>query len=237
MAALVPPSVKEARPSELRYWIQFKKLRIFLAWFGGAFLFLNARISDASFRWGAPFVTAGEFLRLWALGYLERKGKKLATAGPFAHLRNPLYAGNFLIGLGVVLISGRTLNGFLFLLGFWILYRGTIRNEEERLRERFGGSYLDYAREVPRFLPRLTPYPFREKTSFQWKFLLKHREHVALAGLILCVAIMYLREEMLAQNTFSWKEEVAIAVGVGAVVALLGERVWDWRKKKSRITN
>ena len=220
--------MKEARPSELRYWLQFKKLRIFLAWFGGVFIFLNAHISDTSFRWGAPFVMVGELLRLWASGHLEEKGRKLATAGPFAYLRNPLYAGNFLMGLGVVTISGRILNGFLFLPGFWILYRGTIRKEEERLRERFGESYLDYSREVPRLLPRLTPYPSREKASFQWKFLLKHREHVTVTALILCFAVIYLREEMRAQKIFLWKDQIAVIVGVSAVAVLIGERVWDW---------
>ena len=210
------------------YWLQFKKLRIFFAWLGGILLFLNARVSDTSFWWGAPFLVAGEMLRIWACGYLERKGKKLATDGPFAHLRNPLYAGNFLMGVGVVIISGKILNGALFFVGFWILYRGTIRKEEEKLQERFGENYLHYLREVPRFFPRITPYPSRPKSSFQWRFLLKHREHITLLGLILYFVVVYLWKEMLAQNILWWKKEIAVVLGTAAVVGIIGERAWDW---------
>ena len=205
-----------------------------LAWLGGTLLFLDARPTDATFRWGIPFVIAGEFIRLWACGHLERKGKKLATQGPFAYVRNPLYLGNFLIGLGVVTISGRILNGVLFLGGFWFLYRGTIRKEEEGLREQFGGSYLRYLREVPRFLPRLTPTSFREKGLFQWRLLLKHREHVAVSGLLLCSAALYLQEKTLIQKSLGRREVIAWAVVALAIATLIGERIWDWKKNKAK---
>ena len=77
---------------------KFKKLRVLLAWVGGVILFLNSHSNERSFRIGIPIVIAGELMRLWSLGFIERKGKKLATCGPFAYVRNPLYVGNFLMG-------------------------------------------------------------------------------------------------------------------------------------------
>ena len=113
--------------------LQFKKLRLLLAWLGGIFLLLNSHISDESFRWGVPLVILGELIRILASGYLEKKGTKLATAGPFAYVRNPLYVGNFFLGLGFVVMSHNLINVAIFLSGFFLLYRGTIRNEEARL--------------------------------------------------------------------------------------------------------
>ena len=210
---------------------RFKKLRILLAWIGGVVLFFNSHISDTGFRQGVPWVVIGELIRLWASGYLQKKGKQLATAGPFAHVRNPLYVGNFFIGLGVCVISRNVPFLILFLIGFGILYAGTIHQEEKELKERFGKAYECYQKEVPRFLPRLTPYPGREKAAFQWRLLLKHREQVALLGIVLLLAGLYLWEEMVVERgQFLWKEKIAIGVALAMASALAFE--WILRETK-----
>ena len=70
--------------------LQPKKLRLLLAWTGGILLVFNTRIDDQSFRLGIPVVLLGEFIRILASGYLEKKRQKLASSGPFAYVRNPL---------------------------------------------------------------------------------------------------------------------------------------------------
>jgi protein-S-isoprenylcysteine O-methyltransferase Ste14 len=54
---------------------------------------------------GAPFALLGAALRAWAAGTI-RKNRVLTVVGPYAHLRHPLYAGSFLIGLGIVIGAG-----------------------------------------------------------------------------------------------------------------------------------
>ncbi len=110
----------------------------------------------------------GECLRLWALGYTGEPTRKqeldapiLVTAGPFSIIRNPLYAGNILNGLGVSiaasggysLVTGAALN--LATLAFLaIIYGNIIVLEERYLEAKFGETYLYYKNRVPALLPR-----------------------------------------------------------------------------------
>ena len=59
-----------------------------------------ARPTTLSLLLGLPLACAGEAVRIWASGHIE-KTRRLATGGPYAHSRNPLYLGSLLIALGV----------------------------------------------------------------------------------------------------------------------------------------
>jgi len=104
---------------------------------------------------GAVFAILGGLVRAWAAGTI-RKNRVLTTAGPYAFTRNPLYFGSFLIGVGLVIASGRPWF-VLLLVGFVLIYDRVMRKEERRLERLFGDEYRRYAREVPRFLPRRIP--------------------------------------------------------------------------------
>ena len=64
-----------------------------------------------SFAAGGVIVLVGIALRFWAAGYIKSRGEyevqadRLVTAGPYAFVRNPLYSGNFLIGLGFCVVA------------------------------------------------------------------------------------------------------------------------------------
>ena len=210
--------------------LRFKKIRILLAWIGCAALFLNAKTNDSSFRIGVPIVIGGELIRIWALGYLEQKGKVLATNGPFSYVRNPLYIGNFFIGLGVTIISYQWLFLVLFLIGFFVIYQGVVQNEEKELATRFGGSYVDYRKKVGAFLPRWAPFSGRGRTRFELKRLWKHHEHITVIGIALLVAALYLWEEIILQGDFKWKEKIAI----GFIMALLTVIIYELAAKTRR---
>ncbi len=203
---------------------RFHKLRLLFGWIGGAFLLLTAHTSTHGFCMGIPLVVLGMLVRAWATGYIPRKSHELTTAGPFAFVRNPLYVGNFLLGLGVVTVVQNALTAGLFLLGFWILYRGTIRKEEGELSGRFGASYEKYVAAVPRFFPRLTPYPERQKTAYQWKLLGKHRELETLLAVSLVLTGLFLWQEIVQEGKFEWEEKAGIAVGLTLIAGLIAER-------------
>ena len=65
-----------------------------------------ARPTPVVLALGGLVAVLGVMLRGWAAGFI-RKDRELTTSGPYAHTRNPLYLGSFLIGLGVVLAAGR----------------------------------------------------------------------------------------------------------------------------------
>ncbi len=74
-------------------------------------------------------VVLGCLLRSWAAGYLL-KGKRTAVGGPYAYIRNPLYVGSFILGLGFCaalwqepLSLSSILLGAAFLVGFGVVYR------------------------------------------------------------------------------------------------------------------
>lgn len=109
-------------------------------------------------------VLVGESIRVWAAGHIqayrvyEVEAERLATTGPYAHVRNPLYWGNFLIGLGFSAAANWWPAYVLFAAVYACIYSVIIPLEERYLRERFGREYEEYAAHVRRLLPRLLPY-------------------------------------------------------------------------------
>jgi protein-S-isoprenylcysteine O-methyltransferase Ste14 len=122
---------------------------------------------------GLCLVLVGLGVRAWAAAFAGRhtrsseiEGDKLATAGPYAHVRNPIYLGSVILGFGMVLMIGDRRLLTLCLLTFLALYFGLIPAEEEFLSQKFREEYERYCRNVPRLLPRLTPWPESVKTLF-----------------------------------------------------------------------
>jgi protein-S-isoprenylcysteine O-methyltransferase Ste14 len=113
-------------------------------------------------------ILIGESFRLWGVAYAgsetrttgEVGGTYLVVSGAFAHVRNPLYLGNILIYLGVGVMSMALfpylqIAAFIF---FYIQYYFIISEEEEYLTKTFKEQYEEYKRNVPKLIPRLTPF-------------------------------------------------------------------------------
>ena len=80
--------------------------------------------------------------------------RQLVTTGLFRRIRNPIMAAELLViwGVAVYLASAGTM---LYAIAISIAaHVAVVHIEEPELRERFGESYSDYCREVPRWLPR-----------------------------------------------------------------------------------
>jgi len=123
-----------------------------------------AALRGDSIGWlGGGLVTVGLALHAWSNMTLARGerasgrgGVKLVTDGPYAFVRNPLYLAGIPLLLGTCwlysAVTGPDLLGGLVLLAFFHLR--VVRGEEPALRRRFGQSYDEYCRRVPRWLPR-----------------------------------------------------------------------------------
>lgn len=132
-------------------------------------ILLFAAPRPASLVAGFAVTLFGQMVRLWAVrhaGGATRTtgtvgaGAELITHGPFAYVRNPLYVGNFLIALGFCLMGWAWMPWLLviYLVLFGAQYQMIVSLEEEHLQQRFGQVYAEYLAQVPRFIPRLTPF-------------------------------------------------------------------------------
>ncbi|PYS53234.1 MAG: isoprenylcysteine carboxylmethyltransferase family protein [Acidobacteria bacterium] len=133
-------------------------------------------------------------VRAWAAGHI-RKNDVLATTGPYAYTRNPLYLGSFLLGAGFTIASGQPLLAIPFLALFVGIYFPVMRVESRQLAELFGEEYSDYARAVPLFFPRLTPYRSERvmDAKFDTSLYLRYREYRAALGLLVAWGVLALK--------------------------------------------
>ena len=164
-------------------WIQ--RWRVPLGFLCAALFILFARPRPLTLALGAPISFIGLLLRAWGSGHL-RKNDALATSGPYAHTRNPLYLGSFIMGLGFTIASGRWWLGVLFVALFLGIYLPVMRVESATLAQLFGDSFREYATGVPVFLPRMTPYRNGDTTiKFDRSLYLRYREYRAALGLMI----------------------------------------------------
>jgi protein-S-isoprenylcysteine O-methyltransferase Ste14 len=133
-----------------------------------------------SLAWGVPVSLAGLALRAWAAGCLY-KDSRLATAGPYAHLRNPLYLGTLLVAAGLVIAARNLALGALFAAVFGLVYLPVIQLEEQHLRRLFP-EYATYAIEVPALVPRISAYRQKGANPFRVSQYVKNREYQAALG-------------------------------------------------------
>lgn len=114
---------------------------------------------DRHWFWPGLIVSVvGMLLQLWVFGCI-RTQEKLAVNGPYMFVRNPMYIARFLLILGFVLMTGVLWLLPVFAVVYYFYMVNRVEREEPVLQEKFGGDYLQYCKHVPRFVPRLKPYP------------------------------------------------------------------------------
>lgn len=127
-------------------------------------------------------ILSGEGIRAATIGlqYIIRGGRgkrpyaeDLVTSGMFAHLRNPLYVGNFLLIAGLLALTGRIETVAIGLAFIVVCYVAMVGSEEAFLRTKFGAEYEAYCARVPRWIPDLrgVSETFRG-ASFDWRRVL-----------------------------------------------------------------
>src|SRR4051812_2238799 len=149
---------------------------------------------------GLAVALAGQILRAVTIGlaYIVRGGKdrqvyarNLVVEGIFAHCRNPLYVGNFMVLCGLGFAANSL---FFMLIGvplFALAYAAIIAAEENYLRGKFGSEYDEYCAKVNRFVPTLTGLGATlQSMEFRWRRLLVKEYGSAyawMAGMILVI--------------------------------------------------
>jgi protein-S-isoprenylcysteine O-methyltransferase Ste14 len=168
-----------------------RKVRLRIGFLFGIAFLAFARPTAGGLLLGIPVAFAGLLVRAWAAGHIV-KGERLTTTGPYAHTRNPLYFGSFLIAAGFALTAHFSLLLVVIAL-FVFIYGPTIDLERAELRNRFPEEYQRYESAVPAFAPRLTPWPSQGRTtvdSFSFGLYMRQREWQA--ALAFGVAVLWL---------------------------------------------
>ena len=141
-----------------------------------------ARPTWESWWLGLAVAAAGEALRVWAAGHLE-KGREVTRSGPYRLMRHPLYVGSSVLAAGIVVAARHPLLGVLAALYMGATITAAIRSEEAFLRRSFGDAYDRYARSAT------TPMQRR----FSLARAARNREYRAVLGLMVGFAILALK--------------------------------------------
>jgi protein-S-isoprenylcysteine O-methyltransferase Ste14 len=129
---------------------------------------------------GAAVALAGELLRVWAAGHLE-KGREVTTTGPYRLTRHPLYLGSTVIGVGVALASADAIVAVLVLGYLVVTLTAAIRTEESHLTDKFGAAYPAYRDGLAAGAAR----------RFSIERALRNREYRAVGGLTLAFVLLW----------------------------------------------
>ena len=162
---------------------------------------LLANPRDDLMIFGAILMAFGELLRIISISYLgvssrarELVTDKLITNGPYAFLRNPVYTGNMFIYMGASIFVGGWLPYMLYLviLFFSIQFSLIVKYEESGMKNTHQEKFINYRESVPRFYPRLSPYPekSKEKMDISSAFISEKTTFIAIIGFIILVHLV-----------------------------------------------
>ena len=201
----------------------------------------SERLDNALDTVGVAVATLGQLLRAAVVGYayIIRGGKDkrvyaedLVTRGFFNHSRNPLYVGNLLILLGLLLVWNSAPAYAVGVPFFLVGYVAIVAAEEEFLRRKFGAQYDAYAARVPRWWPRLAGLGASlDGMTFNWRRVVL-KEYGSAAYWLAGICLLQLADSLAHQPWSARPVYHALLVAAAVVVALL----WGWARylKKSR---
>ena len=168
--------------------MSLSRVRVRAGYTAGALALFFAEPTRESLIAGGALAILGELIRIWASGHIE-KTMRLATGGPYAHTRNPLYVGSVLMALGLLVAARHPISVVAGLAYLVVFYPVIVREEAKFLRAKFPDEYHDWAKRVPIFFPRLFPAGPRD-SKFQSGRLVANHEWRSVLGLALLAAFM-----------------------------------------------
>ncbi|MFA6400955.1 MAG: isoprenylcysteine carboxylmethyltransferase family protein [Salinivirgaceae bacterium] len=139
----------------------------------------------------------GLWIRVYTVGHTpdntsgrnvkEQVADTLNTTGIYSTVRHPLYLGNFFMWAGPALLTGNLWFVVAFCMVYWVYYERIMFAEEQYLRRKFGNTYLDWAQDLPAFIPKIKNFK-RSNIAFSWRKVLRQEKNgLAAIFLIFCV--------------------------------------------------
>jgi protein-S-isoprenylcysteine O-methyltransferase Ste14 len=164
----------------------FSRLRVPIGFAASAAALVLARPTWTSVAFGFVLAVAGEAMRFWAAGHLE-KGREVTSSGPYRFTGHPLYLGSTLLGAGFAVASNSWAVGVLAMVYLALTLGAAIRSEEAGLRAKFGREYEEYR------AGRGAGHARR----FSLERAIRNREHRAVAGVAGVMILLALKAWLL----------------------------------------
>ena len=111
-----------------------------------------ARPDTGTVAIGFAMAVAGQVFRIYAAGFIH-KNKQLASTGPYALVRHPLYLGNFLILIGFTLSSGNLYVAIGVIVFFLVWYPAAIAYEDSKLEGIFEEEWREWSKSIRAIIP------------------------------------------------------------------------------------
>ncbi len=187
--------VKRAGFEKVKYDLVHRRQR-FRQTVGALYVFLLTFAGEptAKLLWyGGILVVLGMVVRMWASGCVK-KNRVLATSGPYAFVRHPLYVGNILICAGFCIASGLWWSVPLGIAVLLLFYPPAIAYEDSKLRGLFPDQWDSWATKTPALLPRLSAWS--QAKGAEWSLnqsLFKNGEPVYVAIMVGCLGFMWMQ--------------------------------------------
>ena len=144
MTGVLPPAPFVSKPtvSVMQFLARF---RVALGWVFAPLVLILANPSRESIFVGTLVGLAGEAVRVWAAGHLN-KAREVTSSGPYRYVAHPLYVGSSIIGLGLGIASRNPIAAALVIVYLIVTLNAAIKSEEAFLRRTFGDQYDLYRR-------------------------------------------------------------------------------------------
>jgi protein-S-isoprenylcysteine O-methyltransferase Ste14 len=184
---------------------------------------------------------SGFVVRCLVAGYVPRGtsgrntqtqvAESLNTRGLYSVVRNPLYLGNFLICLGLLLFIQVWWFALASIAIFWLFYERIIFTEEEFLRQKFGAAFVEWSMKTPVFVPKFSGWQ-KPALPYEWKTVLR-REHSTQFGMISALTVLGIAADLFTTPDHRIAAFWWIFWGISLVIYL----VFRFLKKKTNALN
>jgi len=178
--------------------------RVPLGFGAGALVFWFAAPTPASLVVGTSIAVAGEVIRIWAAGHLN-KAREVTASGPYRWFAHPLYIGSSVIGAGLAIACARLVVLAIVAIYLGVTLPAAVRNEEAFLRRTFGDQYDRYRRQGAA--------SDEARRRFSLAQAMQNREYRAVVGLVLAVLLLVWKA---TYNGVFWRAAGAHIMGPGS---------------------
>ena len=150
----------------------------------------------------------------------EQVADSLNQTGIYSMSRHPLYFGNYLMWIGIVVFTFNVYFVIIVSLAFWLYYERIMFAEERFLERKFGENYLEWSKNVPAFFPCYRKY-IKGRIPFSMKSVLRREYSGFLATVFSFAFVDHLRHYFITGNFELLRTTTHILIGAAILTLIL----------------